>query len=158
GPKTAAAAQQAAPVSAAQAVRAAAAPSAQAVGLAIQVKAHHNGETFLSKLSVKQNRAIVDFPSSAVPTPQNAGGKADRQRLPDPRVNIQVYGANGALLLKDDNFALNTVFYEPKAEIRVTASRLVPVVPEYSVLVMTPGETVGIDYEMTIYTPDSPDY
>jgi HKD family nuclease len=159
GPKAAAAAQQAAPASVAQVVPATAAtPSAQAVGLAIQIKPHHNGEIFLSKLAVNQNPGFFDFPFNGMTTPKNAGGTPYPQRLPDPRVNIQVYGANGALLLKEDNFALNTVFYEPKAEIRVTASKLVPVVPEYSVLVMTAGETAGIDYEMTIYTPDSPDY
>lgn len=154
GTKTA---QQAAP--APQAVTAASAtPAAQAVGLAIQIKPHHNGEIFLSKLAVNQNPAFFEFPFNGMTVPKNAGGTPYPQRLPDPVVNIQVYGAGEALLLKSDAYPLNTVFYAPKAEIRVTASMLVPVVPEYSVLVMTPGETTGIDYEMTIFTPDSPDY
>lgn len=159
GAKAAAAAQQAAPALAPQAVPApAAVPATQAVGLAIQIKPHHNGEIFLSKLAVNQNPAFFEFPFNGMTTPKNAGGTPYPQRLPDPVVNIQVYGAGGALLLKDDAYRLNTVFYEPKKEIRVTASKLVSVVPEYSVLVMTPGEAVGIDYEMTVYTPANPDY
>lgn len=132
--------------------------AAQAVGLAIQITPHHNGEVFLSKLAVNQNPLFFDFPFNAMTTPKRAGGTPYPQRLPDPVVNIQVYGAGGALLLKLDAYPLNTVFYQPKKEIRVTSSHLVPFVPEYSVLVMTLGETAGIDYEMTIYTPDSPDY
>jgi HKD family nuclease len=141
-----------------QATKAAeAAPSAtKAVGLAIQIKPHHNGEIFLSKLAVNQNPQFFDFPFSGMTTPRT--GKPYPQRLPDPVVNIQVYGAGGTLLLKDDAFALNTVFYEPKKEIRITASKLVGVVPEYSVMVITPGDTTGIDYELTIHTPDSPEY
>lgn len=159
GSKTAAAAQQAAPAQAAQAVpAAAAAPAAQAVGLAIQIKPHHNGEIFLSKLAVNQNPAFFDFPFKGLTTPKNAGGTPYPQRLPDPVVNIQVYGAGDTLLHTENAYKLNTVFYEPKKGIRVTASPLVQHVPDYSVLVMTPGETAGIDYEMTIYTPASPDY
>jgi hypothetical protein len=142
-----------------QAVVAPAAPAlAQAAGLAIQIKPHHNGEVFLSKMAVNQNPAFFDFPFSAMTTPKKKGGTPYPQRLPDPIVNIQVYGAGGALLLKEDAYSLNTVFYEPKKEIRITASKLVSVVPDYSVMVITPGETVGIDYELTIYTPISPDY
>lgn len=157
--KTAPAAQQPAAGGAPAAGPAnAAIPSTQAVGLAIQIKPHHNGEIFLSKLAVNQNPAFFDFPFNAMTTPKKAGGTPYPQRLPDPIVNIQVYGAGGALLLNEPGYALNTVFYASKKEIRVTASPLVQVVPEYSVLVMTPGDTTGIDYEMTIYTPDSPDY
>ena len=155
GSKTVVAAQQAAPAPAPHA--AVATPAAQAVGLAIQIKPHHNGEIFLSKLAVNQNPAFFEFPFNALTVPK-AGGAPYPQRLPDPVVNIQVYGAGGALLHTENEYKLNTVFYEPKKEIRVTASPLVEHVPEYSVLVMTPGETTGIDYEMTIYTPDSPDY
>jgi HKD family nuclease len=160
GAKATKAAQQAAPTTASpQAVAISIAPpAAQAIGLAIQIKPHGNGEIHLSKLAVNQNPAFFEFPFNAIATPKNAGGTPYPQRLPDPVVNIQVYGAGGALLLKDDAYSLNTVFYEPKKEIRITASKLVSVVPEYSVMVMTPGEAAGIDYELAIYTPDSPDY
>lgn len=133
-------------------------PAKHATGLAIQIKPHHNGEIFLSKLAVNQNPAFFDFPFNSMTTPKKVGGIPYPQRLPDPKVNIQVYGAGGALILKEDGFSLNTVFYEPKKEIRVTASKLVGVVPDYSVMIITPGQTSNIDYEMVIYRPDSPDY
>jgi HKD family nuclease len=130
----------------------------QAVGLAIQIILHHNGEFFLSKKAVNENPAFFGFPFTGMTIPKTKSGKPYPQRVPDPVVNIQVYGAGGALIFKDEAYNLNTVFYEPKAEIRVTASKLVPIVPEFSIMVMTPGEIAGIDYELTIYTPDNPDY
>lgn len=109
------------------------ASTASAGGLAIQIKPHHNGEIFLSKLAVNQNPAFFGFPFTGMTTPKTAGGTPYPQGLPDPVVNIQVYGAGRALLLNLPAYALNTVFYEPKSEIRVTASPLVGVAPDYSV-------------------------
>lgn len=127
-------------------------------GLAIQVKPHHNGEVFLSKLAVNQNPGFFGFPFTGMTVPKTAGGTPYPQRLPDPVVNIQVYGAGRALLLNLSAYNLNTVYYAPKSEIRVTASPLVGVVPDYSVMVMTPSQIAGVDYEMEIHTPQSPDY
>jgi len=159
GPKTAAAAQQAAPAPAAQAVPATvAAPSAQAVALAHQNKLHHNGEIFLSKLAVNQNPSFFGFPFTGWTTPKTATGTPYPQRVPDPVVNIQVYGAGRSLLLNLTAYDLNTVFYAPKSEVRVTASPLVGVVPDYSVLIITPSQIAGVDYDMEIHTPQSPDY
>lgn len=129
-----------------------------AAGLAIQIKPHHNGEVFLSKLAVNQNPGFFGFPFTGMTTPKKAGGTPYPQRLPDPVVNIQVYGAGRSLLLNRSAYGLNTVFYAPKSEIRVTASPLVGVVPDYSVLIMTPSRIAGVDYEMEIHTPQSPDY
>ncbi len=130
----------------------------KAGGLAIEIVPHDNGEIFLSKMATNQNPGFFDFPYTGKTTPKKKGGKPYPQRVPDPIVNIQVYGANNALILKDEAFGLNTVFYEPNSEIRITASKLVPVVPAYSVLVMTPSPVEGTDYDMTVYRPDSPDY
>jgi HKD family nuclease len=153
---------------AAKAAKAAAAPqpaaltpdpaAAKAVGLAIQIIPHHNGEIFLSKMATNQNPSFFGFPFTGQTTPKTNAGKPYPQRVPDPVVNIQVYGAGGALIFEDYSYGLNTVYYEPKSEIRVTASKLVPVVPDFSVLVMTASEIAGIDYELTIYRPDNPDY
>lgn len=132
--------------------------SSSAGGLAIQIKPHHNGEIFLSKLAVNQNPAFFGFPFTGMTTPKTAAGTPYPQRLPDPVVNIQVYGAGRALLLNLTAYDLNTVFYAPKSEIRVTASPLVGVASDYSVMVMTPSQIVGVDYEMEIHTPQSPDY
>ena len=134
------------------------APTPQAVGLAIEIVPHDNGEIFLSKMATNDNPGFFGFPFTGMTTPKKKGGKPYPQRAPDPVVNFQVYGANGALVFKDDAYDLNTVFYEPNAEIRITASKLVPVVPAFSVLVMTPSPAAGIDYDMTVYRPDSPEY
>ncbi|MCA3719796.1 phospholipase D-like domain-containing protein [Phenylobacterium sp.] len=130
---------------------------AQANGFAIQIKPHHNGEIFLSVSAALQNPAFFEFPFNGMTTPKSTGNPYP-QRVPDPVVNIHVYGAGRALVLSDEKYRLNTVYYERKSEIRITASRLVGTVPDYSVMVMTPGEEPGVDYEITIHRPDSPDY
>ena len=131
--------------------------SAQAQGFAIQIKPHHNGEIFLSVSAALQNPTFFEFPFNGLTTPKSTG-KPYPQRVPDPIVNIQVYGAGGSLVLSDNNYSLNTVYYDVKSEIRITASKLVSVVPDYSVMIMTPGQQAGVDYEITIHRPDSPDY
>ncbi|MDP3659216.1 phospholipase D family protein [Phenylobacterium sp.] len=130
---------------------------AQADRFAIQIKPHHNGEIFLSVSAALQNPAFFDFPFNGMTTPKSTG-KPYPQRIPDPVVNIQVYGAGGALVLSEEKYNLNTVYYERKSEIRITASKLVGIVPDYSVMIMAPGEEPGVDYEVTIHRPDSPDY
>lgn len=148
-----------APTSSSQSASAVGTPSTvSAGGLAIQIKPHKNGEIFLSKLAVDQNPTFFGFPFTGMTTPKTAGGTPYPQRIPDPVVNIQVYGAGRALLLNLSAYDLNTVYYTKNSEIRVTASPLVGVVPDYSVMVMTPSQIVGVDYEMEVHTPQSPDY
>ncbi|RIJ65906.1 restriction endonuclease [Brevundimonas sp. LPMIX5] len=137
----------------------ASAPTGTAVaGIAMQITPHHNGEIFLSKMAANENPSFFAFPFKGVTVPKTATGKPYPQRLPDPVVNIDVYGAMGALTLSLASYSLNTVFYSPKSEIRVTASPLVPKVPPYSIMVMRPGATEGVDYDIEIHTPDSPEY
>lgn len=132
--------------------------SLAASGLAIQIIPHHNGEIFLSKTAIDQNPSFFGYPFSGMTTPKNARGTPYPQRTPDPAVSIQVYGQGGKLEYEIDNYDLNMVFYATKSEIRITASPLISVVPDYSVMVMTDSTLPGIDYELTIYRPDSPDY
>lgn len=127
-------------------------------GFAIQIKPHHNGEIFLSKTAAQQNPAFFGMPFTGQTTPKKGENEGYPQRTPDPICNIVVFGAKNAVLYSTLKYALNTVFYATKSEIRVTASPLVPHVPEYSVLIMTPSEDGDVDYEMQIFTPDSPDY
>lgn len=127
-------------------------------GFVIQIKPHHNGEIFLSKTAAQQNPAFFGMPFTGQTTPKKGENEGYPQRSPDPICNIVVFGAGNAVLYSTLKYALNTVFYTTKSEIRVTASPLVPHVPEYSVLVMTPSEDGGVDYDMRIFTPDSPDY
>ncbi len=127
-------------------------------GIALQIKPHHNGEIFLSKIAAQQNPAFFGMPFTGQTTPKKGKNKGYPQRMPDPVCNILVFGANNAILFSTLKYALNTVFYTAKSEIRVTASPLVPYVPEYSVMVMTLSEDSDVDYELQIFTPDSPDY
>lgn len=133
-------------------------PLIPVAGFAIQIKPHHNGEIFLSKTAAQQNPAFFGMPFTGKTTPKLAGNPTYPERTPDPICNIVVYGEGNVVVLTLSKYALNTVFYEAKSEIRVTASPLVPHVPEYSVMVMSPSDEAGVDYEMQIYRPDSPDY
>ena len=127
-------------------------------GFAIQVKPHHNGEIFLSRTAASQNPAFFGWPFTGTTTPKKATNASYPQRDPDPIVNISVFGRAADPVFTCNSYALNTVFYERKSEIRITASPLVNVVPEYSVMIMEPSTTRGITYEITIHTPDSPEY
>lgn len=127
-------------------------------GLAMQIKPHHNGEIFLSRIAAQQNPAFFGMPFTGQTVPKKGANSGYPQRVPDPIGNIAVYGKNNKVVYSNPSYALNTVFYTAKSEIRVTASPLVPHVPEYSVMVMSISEEIGIDYEIQIYTPSSPDY
>lgn len=127
-------------------------------GFAIQIKPHHNGEIFLSRTATTQNPAFFGWPFTGQTTPKKATNRPYPQREPDPIVNITVFGRAQAPILTLASYALNTVFYAPKSEIRVTASPLVGVVPDYSVMIMEPSTAPDTAYEITVYTPASPDY
>lgn len=132
--------------------------SSAAQALAIQIKPHHNGEIFLSVTAALQYPSFFRFPFNGRTTPKIAGNPSYPQLAPDPIVNITVFGASTTPVLTLSSYPLNTVYYEKKSEIRVTASPLVGVVPDYSVMIMSQGRTPGIDYEVIIHTPSSPDY
>lgn len=127
-------------------------------GFAIQIKPHHNGEIFLSRTAAAQNPSFFGWPFTGKTTPKRAGNPSYPQLDPDPIVNIAVFGHAPEPILTLNSYRLNTVYYEKKSEIRITASPLVKVVPEYSVMVIERSDTPGITYEITIYTPDSPEY
>ncbi len=128
-------------------------------GLAIQINPHHNGEIFLSRTAAQQNPAFFGMPFTGSTTPKRGSKNPGYpQRFPDPVCNIKVIGRKNKVLLEENGYHLNTVFYEAKSEIRVTASILVPVTPEYSILIMSISDTPGVDYEMVIFTPDSSAY
>jgi len=126
-------------------------------GFAIQIKPHHNGEIFLSVSAALQNPAFFGWPFKGKTIPKKAGNPAYPQRSPDPIVNISVFASNYALILMLAKYALNTVYYATKSEIRITAAPLVGIVPDYSVMIMEPGDD-DIDYEITIHAPQSPEY
>lgn len=137
---------------------AAAVPPATGRRHVIQIKPHHNGEVLLSFAAVQQNPAFFNWPFQGETIPKRPGNSSYPQLVPDPVVNIAVFGAGPLPVLVLPKYSLNTVYYKPKKEIRITASPLVGVVPEYSVMIMERSSAPDIDYEITIHTPDSPDY
>lgn len=132
--------------------------STAAQALVIQIKPHHNGEIFLSVTAALQYPSFFSFPFNGKTTPKRAGNPSYPQLTPDPIVNITVLDASPTPILNLNSYALNTVYYETKSEIRITASPLIGVVPQYSVMIMSKGSAPGIDYEIIIHTPSSPDY
>ncbi len=127
-------------------------------GHVIQIKPHHNGEIFLSLTAVLQNPDFFGWPFTGRTTPKKPGNPSYPQLDPDPVVNIRVFGAKPDPLMTLSRYRLNTVYYERNKEIRITASPLVEIVPEYSVMIMERTSALEIDYEITIFTPVSPDY
>lgn len=126
--------------------------------LVIQLRPHDNGEIFLSMSAVKQNPAFFGFPFSGNTTPKKHGGVAYPQRVPDPVVDVTVYSSTGAKLVTQLGYALNTVYYKPKSELRVTmTSAIRDHIGNLSILHMQVGSG-GVDYIMDIYNPGSADY
>ena len=124
----------------------------------IQIKPHRNGEIFLSVSAVLQNPEFFSWPFKGQTTPKKIGNPSYPQLDPDPIVNITVFGADLEPVLELSSYVLNTVYYSKKSEIRITASPLVDVVPEYSVMIMELSSDEDIDYEIIIHTPDSPEF
>jgi HKD family nuclease len=124
-------------------------------GFAIQIRPHHNGEIFLSVTAALQNPSFFGWPFTGHTTPKKPSNPSYPQLTPDPRVTV--YGSAPAPVLSLNDYALNTVYYEKKSEIRITASPLVAVVPDNSIMIMSKGETLGTDYDIVIHRPDSPD-
>jgi hypothetical protein len=129
-----------------------------AQGLAIQIKPHHNGEIFLSVTAALQNPAFFRWPFTGFTVPKKPGNPAYPQLSPDPIVSVTVYGAGLAPQLILPSYPLNTVYYSKKSEIRITAKPLVGVVPDYSIMVIQNSDVTGIDYDIIIHRPDSPDF
>lgn len=134
------------------------APKSAARGFALQIKPHHNGEILLSVTAARQNPSFFRWPFQGKTTPKKPGNPSYPQLVPDPIVDIVVFGANRAIVLRKSRFRLNTVYYQRRSEIRITASPLVDVVPEYSIMIMEPSNKRDVTYQITIHRPDSPDY
>lgn len=133
-------------------------PRHEARRLAIQIKPHHNGEILLSVRAAMQNPSFFDWPFTGRTTPKKRGNPSYPQRVPDPIVNVAVYGAARSPALTLNHYGLNTVYYEKKREIRITAKPLVPIVPDYSIMILERSDVEGVDYEITVHRPDSPDH
>nr|WP_295462397.1 hypothetical protein [Mesorhizobium sp.] len=113
----------------------------------------------MSVTAALQNPAFFKWPFNGWTVPKKGTkNKAYPQLSPDPIVNISVYGAPSAALLVLTGYPLNTVYYEIRSEIRITASPLVGLVPDYSIMIIEQSNLPGTDYEITVHTPASIDY
>lgn len=127
--------------------------------LVIQIVPHPNGEVFLSKTAINQDPAFFGWPFTGSTTPKRANNQPYPQRIPDPVVILRVFDTNGTEILRHDPLNLNTVYYEPKSEIRITVPPdVVGAVPELSILVMRMSQVPNRDYEMDIFVPGSRQY
>jgi HKD family nuclease len=127
-------------------------------GFAIQVRPHSNGEIHLSVSAALQNPKFFKWPFNGKTIPKKAGNPSYPQLLPDPIVNITVFGAPTDPLIEISNYALNTVYYSTNSEIRITASPILEFVPEFSIMIFEESEEETVTYDITIHRPDSPSY
>jgi hypothetical protein len=126
----------------------------------IEIVPHANGEIFLSKLAISDHPDFFGFPFSGATVPKKAGNPSYPKRVPDPVADWTVFDASDRVRRRLTNFALNTVYYEKKHEIRITVLSVVAAqIPGGSVLHMTRAEpTSGLDYVCDVYPPGSPSF
>lgn len=133
-------------------------------GLVMQVAPHYNGEILLSKIATNQNPSFFGYPFTGQTTPKKSSNPTYPQRDPDPIVNIFVYDSHGSLVKTEFNYNLNTVFYEAKAEIRIT---ITPSILQsldfdgginYPIMVMQNSEVEDCDYDLYFYAQGSIEY
>lgn len=130
-----------------------------AMTLIMQITPHHNGEVFLSKTAVDQSPDFFGWPFTGMTSPKKKSNKPYPQRDPDPVISLSVFDESGKLKIQHDPFNLNTVYYSPKSEIRVTVPPdVVRATPESSLLVMRLTDRPGYDYVLDIYVPGSAEY
>ncbi len=111
----------------------------------IEVRPHHNGEIFLSKRAVDEDPGFFGFPFSGWTTPKRATNSPYPMAVPDPQVELIVYGPRNRKLVEIDH-SLNVVYYTSKSEIRITIPpEPLNHIPEMSVLVKDPGFLGGSD-------------
>lgn len=128
--------------------------------LVIQIVPHHNGEFLMSKRAVDQNPNFFRWPFTGETIPKKSKNSAYPQRVPDPIVDLKIYGNGTTPIIHMPRLALNTVYYKPKSEIRMTVPpEVVRNTPALSILVMrqTPDDS-EFDYEMEVFPPTNPQF
>lgn len=133
-------------------------------GLVMQVAPHKNGEILLSAIAINQNPDFFGFPFTGQTVPKKATNPTYPQREPDPVVNIYVYDDKGGRIHTEEGYKLNTVFYSPKKELRITITPSIikglnyDGMTNYPILVMTNSGKSGCDYDLHFYAEGSVDY
>ena len=122
--------------------------------LLIEVRPHHNGEVFLSKIAVDQDPAFFGFPFSGLTTPHKPENPPYPMASPDPRVEIVVHDEEARAVVRVEH-DLNLVYYTTKGEIRMTIPpEPLARIPQMSLLVMTREPSADFDYQLDFYPPD----
>ncbi len=120
----------------------------------IEVRPHHNGEIFLSKIAIDEDPGFFGYPFTGWTIPKKRGNRPYPMAMPDPQVAIVVYDTQGRPLVTQDH-PLNVVFYTPKSEIRITIPpEPLGRIPHMSLLVMTRNPTPSYDYRLEFYPPN----
>ena len=128
------------------------------LGHALHIRPHGNGEIHLSTTAASQNPSFFGLPFTGLTQPKKPTNQPYFFRNPRPLVDMDVYGANLSLLSSERDHPLYMVHYTSNGEIRITAKTISDFAPQMSILVMTPGTRIGIVYQLTVHTPQSPDY
>jgi HKD family nuclease len=125
--------------------------------LVIEVRPHHNGEIFLSKIAVDSDPGFFGFPFSGWTIPKRRGNPPYPMAQPDPQVEIFVYDQSGRLRIHTPH-SLNLVYYTPKSEIRITIPpEPLNAIPQMSILAMTRNPRQALDYQLDFYPPGCTD-
>lgn len=127
-------------------------------GLIIQIVPHSNGEIHLSKIAVNQNPIFFGYPFTGTTIPKKTNNTTYPQRDPDPIVNIYVHDNTGTLVNTESNYALNTIYYDKRSEIRITITPSIlsdlkfdTTTNDYPILVITNSTIINCDYELNFY-------
>lgn len=127
-------------------------------GHALHIRPHDNGEIHLSTTAANQNPSFFALPFTGLTQPKKPTNQPYYFRDPRPLVDIDVYGANLATLSSVRGHGLYMVNYTSNGEIRITAKVISDHASTMSILIMTPGTRKGIDYQLTVHTPESPEF
>lgn len=127
--------------------------------LVIQILPHRNGEIFLSMRAVKDNPKFFGFPFTGKTKPKYKNNPSYPQREPDPSALLFLFDNDAKCIYKADINQLNMVYYERKADIRITINpSIARSIDPYSILVMHQSNDKEHDYLLEIYKPGSKIY
>ncbi len=131
--------------------------------LLIIVNPRQKTEIFLAKAPLQDDPAFFGWPFLGRTTPRRPGSSPQPQPDPLPTADVIVYDAAGSVAGwgHDPSLKLWTYSFGESAndDFRMTITgRLLKLIPDGSVLVMTRQPTNGSDYKIEFYPPGHPEY
>ncbi|MGZ8286788.1 MAG: hypothetical protein ACXW27_12290 [Allosphingosinicella sp.] len=127
-------------------------------GHVLHIRPHGNGEIHLSTMAANEDPSFFGLPFTGLTQPKKSSNKPYYFRDPRPLVDINVYGANLTLVSSLSDHPLYMVHYTSNGEIRITSRAISDHAPQMSILIMRPATRAGLTYELTVHTPQSPEY